>query len=1552
MGSIQRTGSATPQITLQQTASNHAVGSAPPVTPLVSTPGSSAPTDALGALSGQGQAQGMHALQSPTHQELKALLDAGKFEELAAQLQKLSPQALQDLPFSVQDIKKVAEGLGFSSKMNMVPFLKPYGTEQKALIEKLIVNADLNNNQKVFALNAYSGPPAVLDYVQRSTPEQLKGLSDANQFMLMAVLDGESSIWDSVTGGAASELSRRFGGENSSDQVAVKILRAAGSESQLLQLLGKVQQFSRDDVTFLYINSLKANELNALSDSTKQALLQHLVDTSISVAGLSLDLNNLKNSDELFGMVSAQHVQAAQRLYTSMSNNAQSSQAVQDTLQKSDQLLAQIQELHTRIEADLKAGNITASKLARYREAVAGLSQQVQDKPEIAAQLQALSQTLDRLESGLNQASQLKNMGLDKLSDLQGQIKQSKTQAQEMGQQVKALDLKLTQQGNQIQTLGQQIEAHYQQVFQLYQQSGEQAESFKTLMSSFESTLASGESLEQKLPQLQALEQQLQRTATQLQQREGVQNRLNDRVGTLSDTLKTQVERFQTLVQDFENNQTQLSQKQQQLGEVVSRYGQQLDSLKGLYQEANTQYNALKSHLDPQQQQPLQHQLTTAQSEIAQHQQDFQALKAQQQKATDATTQLNVQIQPLQQQLTKVSQTLDTQQEQIESQQTMLASTTSQIEELIPFNDELLSQVKSVMAQYKSQLNTMSAQDFQQALQELNTLQGTLSQGHLSPADFAEQTQQLEALKGQIQQMQQHLQRSQSLKNEMGSTLDQLQGQKERITQEISAANEAIELAKTQQAAAEASIAHTQAEIGKLSGQLSEYEAQLKGWEDRLSSLDQSNSTSKDVFMQELEALRSEAQAGGSNPREALQQSRQKLESGFASVETERAQIEAQLANIRRNIALTETDIAQQKQNLSAYQDSLNTQISRIEASTAQASAQREALTQANRNSRALAQELQQLLSNSSPELMNNQHIAEAMQTLTGLQSQLTTDIASSEALIQSSAQHEANTLVQIRQIVAARDGVQQQLEALNTFEQSTLSSAQQASQGIHQRFEALNQREQDVQQRLDNLLVAAREGTISVAAFAAEGKALLEATNTAEGLSTLLDTYEGILMRQASITQRFQESSALQAQNGAFIQSTWGALSAHDGRMAQLQAQFTADSAQVDVSTQKLLSHKRELLEARKSLSISDQKYQKNLVEYEQLLNQGETLPPAAQERLSTLEQQLNSTESRLISSSHELNAEISQLNSLKTRVNQATADLTRELIELETSKQELNALKSTIFKDNDTVNSLKSELRTLIDDTKQLITLLKDPKSFKFKENQEKLAELEKQLAGYESLMAEMDQHLNVNREHVGEVDRLIGAIDIRIANVQHLRTQFSLLFGKVAELLDEAKGALDLVNDLLGTLNQLKSDIQQTREAIAAAEADGTPSQKKNTGTTQSDPGIAPLESSAVQNSNGRSGQGLASQLSQQFTSLIGRRQREQAQAHQQEFQNHLDSLRQRVQAQLESRIQDGEQAHQEALQWEQESRIVNHLLEEALNGNTQVDTTFNVMNASKP
>ncbi len=1552
MGSIQRTGSATPQITLQQTASTHAVGSAPPVTPLVpTTPGASSPTDALGALSGKGQAQGMQALQSPAHQELKALLDAGKFEELAAQLQHLSPQALQDLPFSVQDIKKVAEGLGFSSKMNMVPFLKPYGAEQKALIEKLIVNADLNNNQKVFALNAYSGPPAVLDYVQRSTPEQLNGLSEANQFMLMAVLDGESSIWDSVTGGAASELGRRFGGENSSDQVAVKVLRAAGSESQLLELLGKVQQFSRDDVTFLYVKSLTATELNALSDSTKQALLQQLVDTSISVGGLSLDLNNLQNSDEWFGMVSDKHTQAAQRLYTAMSSHAQSSQAVQETLQKSDQLLAQIQQLHTRIEADLKAGNITASKLAGYREAVAGLRQQVQDKPEIAAQLQTLSQTLDRLESGLNQASQLKSMGLDKLSALQGQLRQSKTQAQQVGQQVKALDLKLTQQGNQLQTLGQQIEAHYQQVFQLYQQSGEQAESFKTLMSSFESTLASGQSLEQKLPQLQALEQQLQRTATQLQQREGAQGRLNDRVSTLSDQLKTQVATFQTLRQDFEQNQSQLSQKQQELDTVVSQYGQQINDLKALYTEASTQYDALKSHLDPQQQQPLQSQLSTAQSEIAQHQKDFQGLQAQQQKATAATAQFQVQLQPLQQQLTDVSETLDTQQGQIESQETMLATTTAQLEELIPFNDELLSQVKSVMAQYKSQLNTMSAEDFTKALDTLNTLQSTLSQAHLSPADFAEQTQQLESLKGQIQQMEQHLQRSQNLKSEMGSTLDQLQGQKERITQEISAANEAIELAKTQQAAAEASIAHTQTEIGKLSGQLSEYEAQLKGWEDRLSSLDQNNSASKDAFVQELNALKAEAQSGGGNPREGLQQSRQKLESDFASVETERAQIEAQLAAIRRDIALTEADIAQQKQNLSGYQTSLNTQISRIEAATAQASAQREALTQANRDSRALAQELQQLLSNSSPELLNNQHIAEAMQTLTGLQSQLATDIASSETLIQSSAQHEANTLVQIRQIVAARDGVQQQLEALNTFEQSTLASAQQASQGIHQRFEALNQREQDVQQRLNNLLSAAREGTISVEAFAAEGKALLEATNTADGLSALLDTYEGILMRQASIAQRFQKSTDLQAKNGAFIQSTWGALNAHDGRMAELQAQFATDTAQVNASTQKVLGHKRELLEARKNLSISDQNYQKNLVEYERLLNQGDRLPPVAQERLNTLEQQLNNTESGLISSSHELNAEISQLNSIKSRVNQATADLTQELIELETSKQELNALKSTIFKDNDTVNSLKSELKTLIDDTKQLITLLKDPRSFNFKENQEKLAELEKQLAGYESLMAEMDQHLNVNQEHVGEVDRLIDAIDIRIANVQHLKTQFSLLFGKVAELLEEAQSTLDLVNNLLETLNELKSDIQHTREAIAAAEAEKTTPAKKSAPTSQNHT-LSPLENPATQSTGPRPGQSLANQLSQQFTHLIGRRQREQAQAHQQDFQNHLDSLRQRVQTQLESRIQEGEQSHQEALQLEQETRIVNHLLEEALNGNTQVDTTFNVMNTAKP
>ena len=96
----------------------------------------------------------------------------------------------------------------------------------------------------------------------------------------------------------------------------------------------------------------------------------------------------------------------------------------------------------------------------------------------------------------------------------------------------------------------------------------------------------------------------------------------------------------------------------------------------------------------------------------------------------------------------------------------------------------------------------------------------------------------------------------------------------------------------------------------------------------------------------------------------------------------------------------------------------------------------------------------------------------------------------------------------------------------------------------------------------------------------------------------------------------------------------------------------------------------------------------------------------------------------------------------------------------------------------------------------------------------------------------------------------------------------------------------------------------------------------------------------------------GQGLANQLSQQFTNLIGRRQREQSQAHQEAFHAHQDKLRQAVDQKLQDRIQAGEASRQQNLQREQQERIVNHLLEEALQGNTQVNTTFNVLNAERP
>lgn len=1551
MGSIQRPGSATPHITLQQTAQTEAIGIPQPAnTSPANTPGPQqlTPVDAVGALTHQGQATSRQSLQSDSHRQLKALLDSGKFEELAALVQKMSPQELNNLPFSSQDIKKVAEGLGFSSKMNMVPFFKPYGDGEKATVQNLISHAELNNDQKLFALKKYVGTEAVLDYVQRSGPQDLKGISVTHQHMLLAVLDGESSIWNKVTDGAVDEVYRRFGSENATDQIAVKVLRAAGSEQQMLDLFGQIKQFNRDDVAYLYVNSLSASELSKLSDSTKEALLNQLVDTNLSVAGFSLDLNGVKNVDEYLGMVSDKHAQAAQRLYTALSSSAQRSASVQQTVQKSDQLLAQVEALKTSLQEDISAGKVTVSALAKYRDAVASLAPQVQGKPELAAQLQSLTQTLDQLETGLNRASQIKSMGLQQLGALQSQLKTTQTQAQSLGQGIRALDQKLHQQQNQIQTLTQQIETQYAQVVALYEQSSQQGETYGALVQELKDTLASGESLENKLPQLQRLEKQIQRNLNQAQTLEGSQGRLSERTERLVGALNTQLQDYQALLTGFKTDKNSLIEKQSQLQGIIADYGSQVHQLEQLYGEANTQYQGIANELSASQKQPLQQQLKTAEQELAGHRQALGQLTQQNQQLSPAIENTIQKADGLMVQASRVEQNFSTQQVQLDNMASMIATTSSKLDEVLPFNQALLSQVQGVIDDYKNRLSSMSGDDFGQALEKLNTLQNNLKGAGLSPTAFAAQNEKLESLKTQIVQMQQQLKSTQELKVQMRGSLDNLQSQKATITREINAANEAVAMAQTQQAEAEVSIAATHDKITALSGTLDAYESQLQAWESRLAALDGNNAASKDTFVQELEAMRAAYQATGSGDLASAQASRQKIESGFKGVESERAQIAQELASIRREIAVTEAEMNAQKDNLQGYKDTLNTQIGAIESATSKARDQREALTDLNRQSRALAQHIQQAFGGElSPELAGNTHIAEAVNTLKSLQGQLMEDIRSGEESIEASRQHEVGTLVNIRSIVAARDAISAQISSIEAFQAEQLAPVKQASSNINQRFEGLAAREAQVKDQLNALMGRVQAGELSLETFAAEGKALLASTNTSAGLSTLLDTYEAVLSNQFKIESNYSGLLARQADRNTFIDQYKGELSAHDGRMLALQQAFAQDTQAVNQSTQTVLSNKKELLDARKSLNIQSRSYQKNLTDYEALLSQGKNLSPADQQKMARIESQLNATENNLMRTSESLNTEIKALNQIKGRINQATTQLVQDLVQLKSTGEALKALQTEVFKDTETAQAMKGKLTESLADMKRLLTILENPASLNFKENQQKIQAVKALIETLETQIDNIDNYLGTNTTQLSEIDDLMKGVEERILAVENLRSQLSLLYGQVNAALEEAEQLLGDVNAALASNAALKEKVTAISEKISTALIPGqrsTVSNRSNGIDTQGGGSVAPAATGT--------GNRLANQLSQQFTQLLTRRGKEQAQKQEESFQKHQESLRQAVQSELSERFLSEAEQHQEVLDFEQQERIVNHLLEEALQGNTQVNTTFNVLNTGRP
>ncbi|PKL75358.1 MAG: hypothetical protein CVV27_15795, partial [Candidatus Melainabacteria bacterium HGW-Melainabacteria-1] len=436
----------------------------------------------------------------PQAERIRTLLASKDFDGIVALVNQLGINGIGKPDLSLDDIKAIASGLGQDQTFAR------YTAEERQAVEALLRASQLSPNEKVYGLKTLNGPDSVLSYVRSAPASELKSLSMTNRQMLLTVLDPGSSIWGTIQGAANEAILRRGNGESQQieDRFASKILRSARNEAEVRELLDKINQFNRDDVTFRYVMDLSAEELSGMSDSLKQELLRHLIDTGVSLPfGFNLDLNSVANFDETLGMTFKQHAQAARRLYVALSPTSRQSAEVQTLVAKSDDLMQQLTQIESSLQQDLKAGKLNQEKISAYRSQLEGLKTQYAHQPEVQQKVAALLGTLSQLQEGLSQASRTRVDGIGQLRQARTQLSQTQTSLKSAQTQVQQLEQKLKTQASQLDQSEAKLLGQLRQLAGLREQSAELGSELTSLLAEAEQ-LQNG-SLRGKLPQLDQL---------------------------------------------------------------------------------------------------------------------------------------------------------------------------------------------------------------------------------------------------------------------------------------------------------------------------------------------------------------------------------------------------------------------------------------------------------------------------------------------------------------------------------------------------------------------------------------------------------------------------------------------------------------------------------------------------------------------------------------------------------------------------------------------------------------------------------------------------------------------------------------------------------------------------------------------------------------------------------------------------------------------------------------------------------------------------------------
>ncbi|MGV3523851.1 MAG: hypothetical protein ACO1RX_06470 [Candidatus Sericytochromatia bacterium] len=1410
-----------PQQTIQDAARTSAIGQAPPA-------GTAAPQISLGepdqvsqSAGASGRAQVAALVETSAYSErLRSLLKAGDFDGIAQMVRQTSTRELGRLDLTLSEIQAIAQGMGQGDWNANAPVFASFSDEERQAVQTLLIASTLSANNRLSGLKNLLGDAAVFSYLRSASLQELSGLSATQRSVALNSLDPGNSVMGSISGAANEAILRRGMGDSQQleDTLASKLLRSARNESELRDLLGQLNQFNRDDVVFRYVMDLSSRDLAGLSDGMKRELLSKLVDTGVQLPFMNVDLNSVANLDETVSMTFKEHAQAAQRLYVAMKPEAQRSQAVQELVQKSDALVAQLQEVQANLQRDIRSGALTSAKISEYRQTLESLKTQTAGKPELQQQVTAMMATLSQVQAQLGQASEIRQQTHASLQQSQQQLKTTEASLATLKSEIQTAQSQLDQASTQLQAQETQLLAAYQQGYELRRQAGDLGQSYTQLLDQMQSLLAAGQPARAQLPKLEQVATQLRQLETQLRTGQNGLAPLAQQLEQVESTLSAQRSRYNTAASDFNAQRGKLVESQEKLSTQLKRYGDQIQRLEQTHGQAQTQLaNLPADSLSASQRTQLQGEIDATRHEIDAHQASLQTLQGLQTEMEPAVTRLQSAPAELAPQQAAVEAGLERVETEVATNKSLLDQGIELYHSAVSAVQELAGRVTNHLSSLRQRFSQLKPEELAQEKNTLQSLRADLlreAAASSSPADVQQEIKALDEMLGQLNAVERQIGEAQSAQGSLTGALNTMAERQTNLNRELAAATQTAQQASDSLNQAQSGVRALEGDLQRLGTQMTAYQQEIAAWTERLNAVDSQNQSAKDALLQSMRASQQVSQVD----EEAA------LNGVFATGQQQRAQIEAELARLRQQVGNIQGQMQAQRQELGNYQHTL-TQASKT-LQTAQTTVlklqqQLREVTQQNKTTLAETAAVLQR-SGQAPTSNSLQHTANALRKSYDALKDL---VQSSEQLIAQSTQQSDSFLRQEQQVRQVQGELEEGIRDIQRFENGPLTQIHTRLDGQEASFAQLKQQDQALLQRARTLAEGVASGRIqmSQADLQREREALiagLSGTTAASGeLRRVMQQIDGLLGQAESVIGSTRDQiSNVEADIATWAPQVAGLLS--DAQ--RIREDLAVMESEVNDVQQQLLQNQRTLLERRRGLGIDSEVYKVALERSLELLNSGQPLSPQDVEEMRQLEQRLSRIEAANADMAGPLAEQITALNIFKSRVNNRLEELNRKGGELEALR---GRLQGALDKVTEHLGPLENLLPQMLEARNQLQahldSLRRNP--IGSPDYRQKLAAAETQLAALDARIAEMNGLKSQTQGIAGRLTEILSDVDKGLALLNQLKGRLELLQGQLQDMTEQAQQMLLEYEALEKTRERLSESIQAHQGQLLPPDAE---------------------------------------------------------------------------------------------------------------------------------